>query len=243
MIKFFRHIRRALLSESKFAKYMLYAIGEIILVVIGILIALQINTWNNNKIEERKETKILLQLKNGLMSDKEVIETELIKLTNVQKSIKTLKNLLNNDRQVYELSMDTLFGKVYGMRNIRINRAFYEDLKSAGIQLIKNDGIRTKVVDLYENNYNQILSLINMEYHINEITRPYFLNNFQEIKFGISAHPTDYQKIWNDTRFKNIVDYRFKTLETNQIAVFNTTLNDIQILVNDIDAYLNSKEL
>ncbi|NNK79856.1 MAG: hypothetical protein HKO93_00030 [Flavobacteriales bacterium] len=53
MIKFFRKIRHRLLSESKFSKYLLYAIGEIVLVVIGILIAVQINDWN----EDRKVSK------------------------------------------------------------------------------------------------------------------------------------------------------------------------------------------
>lgn len=49
MIKFFRKIRQNLLSEGKTGKYLKYAIGEIILVVIGILIALQINNWNENR--------------------------------------------------------------------------------------------------------------------------------------------------------------------------------------------------
>ena len=49
MIKFFRKIRQQLLTENKFSKYMIYAIGEIILVVIGILIALGINNWNENR--------------------------------------------------------------------------------------------------------------------------------------------------------------------------------------------------
>ncbi|MFT6995454.1 MAG: hypothetical protein ACJA1P_002199 [Maribacter sp.] len=49
MIKFFRHIRKQLLSENKFSKYMLYAIGEIALVMIGILLALQVNNWNEAK--------------------------------------------------------------------------------------------------------------------------------------------------------------------------------------------------
>ena len=49
MIKFFRKIRQRLLTENKFSKYLIYAIGEIILVVIGILIALQINNWNENR--------------------------------------------------------------------------------------------------------------------------------------------------------------------------------------------------
>jgi hypothetical protein len=55
MIKFFRKIRQNLLSEGKTGKYLKYAIGEIVLVVIGILIALSINNWNNNRIEKKKE--------------------------------------------------------------------------------------------------------------------------------------------------------------------------------------------
>jgi len=52
MIKFFRRIRQQLLTENKFSKYVLYAIGEIVLVVIGILIALQINTWNEDRVKK-----------------------------------------------------------------------------------------------------------------------------------------------------------------------------------------------
>lgn len=62
MIKFFRHIRQSLLEQKKMRKYMTYAIGEIILVVIGILIALQINNWNENRILKQKELVVLQQL-------------------------------------------------------------------------------------------------------------------------------------------------------------------------------------
>jgi hypothetical protein len=210
-------------------------------VVVGILIALQINTWNNNKIEDRKETRILIQLKDGLITDKEVLESELDNLKQVQHSIKLLDDLLNDTELEYEKNLDTLFGKVYGIRNIQLNKAFYEDLKSSGIQLIKNDDIKTKVVSLYENNYGQILSLINMEFHVNEVTRPYYLKNFQHIEFGNSAHPIDFSFIWKDPQYKNIVDYRYKTIETNQIRFFNTTIKDIETMVDDIDSYLKSK--
>ncbi len=66
MIKFFRRIRQRLLRKSNFSKYLLYAIGEIILVVIGILIALQINNWNeaikNAKTEQEFYKEILSDL-------------------------------------------------------------------------------------------------------------------------------------------------------------------------------------
>lgn len=65
MIKFFRTIRQKMLNENKFSKYLIYAIGEIILVVIGILIALAINTKN-----EKRETRLVeLKYLSGIKSD------------------------------------------------------------------------------------------------------------------------------------------------------------------------------
>ena len=62
MIKFFRKIRQKLLSENKFSKYLIYAIGEIFLVVIGILIALQVNNWNENKKTEKLGKELFKEL-------------------------------------------------------------------------------------------------------------------------------------------------------------------------------------
>ena len=59
MIKFFRNIRQTMIKENKVSKYLLYAIGEIFLVVIGILIALQINNWNEKRVI-REETELRL---------------------------------------------------------------------------------------------------------------------------------------------------------------------------------------
>tara|TARA_R110000744_G_C19341610_1_gene559505 strand:+ start:1282 stop:1512 length:231 start_codon:yes stop_codon:yes gene_type:complete len=63
MIKFFRHIRQKILTENKFSKYLLYAIGEIVLVVIGILIALFINSWDQDRINKKNEYKYLDNIK------------------------------------------------------------------------------------------------------------------------------------------------------------------------------------
>lgn len=63
MIKFFRKIRHQLLSKNKGSNYLLYAIGEIVLVVIGILIALQVNNWNINRNNNKQEVILLNDLK------------------------------------------------------------------------------------------------------------------------------------------------------------------------------------
>ncbi|GGD93765.1 DUF6090 family protein [Planktosalinus lacus] len=69
MIKFFRRIRHKLLTENNFRKYLLYAIGEIILVVIGILIALQINNWNDRKQQHQSDIEFLNNLKGEIILD------------------------------------------------------------------------------------------------------------------------------------------------------------------------------
>ena len=74
MIKFFRNIRKNLLSEGKTSKYLKYAIGEIVLVVIGILIALQINNWNENRKTRVKENVIVKSLYDEFMFNSKYLE-------------------------------------------------------------------------------------------------------------------------------------------------------------------------
>lgn len=78
MIKFFRRIRQRLVSENKFSKYLLYAIGEIILVVIGILIALQINTWNDFRKKNNLKANYIESLKRDLSADVIYFKTQII---------------------------------------------------------------------------------------------------------------------------------------------------------------------
>ena len=81
MIKNFRKIRQKLLSEKKFSKYLLYAVGEIILVVVGILIALSINNWNDERKDNLKGKNILQQLKTEFKRDS-IDLSNYVKLTN-----------------------------------------------------------------------------------------------------------------------------------------------------------------
>lgn len=79
MIKFFRKIRKNLLTENKMSKYFFYAIGEIVLVVIGILIALQINNWNADQKTATEEISILNNLLESLYYAKEQSDIEILK--------------------------------------------------------------------------------------------------------------------------------------------------------------------
>ena len=105
MIKFFRKIRQRLLTENKFSKYFLYAIGEIFLVVIGILIALQINNWNQNLKELKKENELLISLQQEISANIKLLE--LLRINNdmyaadgseiIQTLVHSIDSLSNSD--------------------------------------------------------------------------------------------------------------------------------------------------
>ena len=79
MISFFRKIRQKLLQQNRVTQYLAYAIGEIFLVVIGILIALQVNTWNESRKSRNFEQEILSLIDQNLSRDSSVIAAELQK--------------------------------------------------------------------------------------------------------------------------------------------------------------------
>ena len=89
MIKFFRHIRKSLLQQNKTGKYFKYAIGEIVLVVIGILIALSINNWNENK-------KANTNFKKSLVNVFKDLEVDLNKAQDVISNYNRMNTISNN---------------------------------------------------------------------------------------------------------------------------------------------------
>ena len=97
MIKFFRKIRQNLLSEGKTGKYLKYAIGEIILVVIGILIALQINNWNNESKNRALEKSILTDIHHEFLQNKVQLDTVLLYHNRAYESTKKLVALFPID--------------------------------------------------------------------------------------------------------------------------------------------------
>jgi len=157
MIKFFRHIRKSLLSEGKTKKYLLYAIGEIILVVIGILIALQLNTLK----EEKQNKKIEQDYLNGIIA-------------NLEQDINELSGLLKKDTITFKAYTNILMPfkdpttKVYTpafiggtiapsqyTHQFDGNSIVFEDLKSSGkINNIESDMLRFALLEYYNDSEN-----------------------------------------------------------------------------------------
>jgi Zn-finger protein len=148
MIKFFRKIRQKLLSKGKTGMYLKYAVGEIILVVIGILIALQVNNANEQRKENEFEIKILNEITNNLQIDLEEIREDIDLMDDLNKACSNIKNyILIHDKPNDSLS--------YYSSILRVTPHFspitsaYDLLKSRNIGIIKNDSLRNEISFLY----------------------------------------------------------------------------------------------
>lgn len=136
MMKFFRNIRKNLLSESKTAKYLKYAIGEIVLVVLGILIALQINNLNEQRKENDKEQVVLKQLKSEFTANLSQLRSKIALRTDMMKDLEDCLFYFS----VQKVDSDSLFtAKLNSLLLPLTFDPIQNDLVSSGnIQIIKN---------------------------------------------------------------------------------------------------------
>ena len=151
MIKFFRNIRKQLLTEGNLTKYMLYAIGEIFLVVVGILIALSLNNWNNDKILRNAELKIYKNVKNQITEDRDLLVGIKDYNSTYFEQYKFANQLIaRNDRT----EIDTLVQiapNIYKYSDFNTSSSIYQNLVNSGdIKLLKNSAIIERIHSLEE---------------------------------------------------------------------------------------------
>ncbi len=151
MLRFFRQIRQKLLENGNIRKYFWYALGEILLVMIGILLALQVNNWNEAKKTESIEIKILQELLVALENDSSnvvnLFEPRMLTKENTIDSLLMFIELgttLGNEKlsSFYErLGTDFLY---------RFNAGPYQTIKSNGLSIISNQELRSSITSAYE---------------------------------------------------------------------------------------------
>jgi hypothetical protein len=151
MIKLFRRIRFNLMETGKTSKYFKYAIGEIVLVVIGILIALQINTWNENRKQNNQELYTLKQLKVEFEADSKKLDN-ILSIT--EGKITALKNLYRivSEQKSDSIKLPMVFftGEIIPFYDYSPT---YDELVSSGnLNMISNDSIKNAINDFINHN-------------------------------------------------------------------------------------------
>ncbi len=147
MIKFFRKIRYDLMEKNKTGKYLKYAVGEILLVVIGILIALSINNWNEKRINSNQEKIILTALKTEIVENQSLLSYETGRHTKVLKLLKELSSYISpNPDEINDRKLDTLMFSLGWLPRYTPKDGVINSIISSGkISLIKNNELSSKL--------------------------------------------------------------------------------------------------
>ena len=232
MIKFFRKIRQQLLTENKFSKYVLYAIGEIILVVIGILIALQINTWNQERLASIEEEIILKNINTEFLQNKETIKASIKGSEIAMVSGTTLFNLFGKDRsEIDNHNIDSLLFNSLEPASFRPSENTISDLLQSGrLQLLKNNRLKdlihewSKTMKSYVNSQVRIEAKIDEEY-VSYLSRNYSMKNIDRFSRLNWKNKTilkiDEFQIFQDIEFENLLDDYLYRLTTKDLNISN----------------------
>ena len=154
MIKFFRKIRQNLLMENKTSKYFKYAVGEIVLVVIGILIALQINNWNENRKDKDYEVMMLSEISRTLEGDIKNFDIMIQRMNKLDSSVTVMaQHVVDKSKFIDSLYLYRDARRDYYLNlgiTYQYNPGPYQALKSNSINKVSNDSLRNALIAFYD---------------------------------------------------------------------------------------------
>lgn len=190
MIRFFRNIRQKLAAENKIMAYLRYAIGEIFLVVIGILIALQVNNWNERRKDENFEHEILSLIDQNLEQDSVSLSFE---LSNTKLAIHLTDRLLEQVKlKNYTDSLNYWMGKIICFERFRSQSSAYEMLKAKGLENISDKTLQMTLISYYDESLYRIYqSFKDVELSFNTDWTPVIKQNFTDYNWTIYCKPTN----------------------------------------------------
>ena len=256
MIKFFRHIRQNLLMENKTGKpaakpsagkpagrYFKYAIGEIILVVIGILIALQINNWNELKKQRNEAHTFIKRLSEEVEQNIEITNREiLLEQQQVEKTKSLLEMFLWPQDKISSRAIDSLIFAIMSSNSIDIKTGTLEEgLNTGKVSLLTNSELKQKLYSLPAV-FEEIKRLETLESQdINDNMVPYMYDhmNFKNMDNAFS----EFSKTLGPSKFKTVENRRLLTSLKFENLVDNRYYNANQSLENYRELLTNLKSI
>jgi len=214
MIRFFRHIRKKLMEQNKIRTYILYVIGEILLVVIGILIALQINNWTETQKNNVREQIHLFNLRIDLQAD----SSGLARLNADLQQALYAKIKFEESVEFQNFGSDSLVkyfkDQYFILTDFIPNSTTIDELKnSSGLNLISNSKLRRQIVSLY-NTYEDLKMKLRLGTEKTQLILRYSSDKMDDIN-----NPTDNEisDLLRDSFFIN--QTRINYLGTQALAI------------------------
>ena len=245
MLKFFRKIRQKLLAQNKIGQYLKYALGEIFLVVIGILIALQINNWNEGRKAQKLSHDILLEIKENLKYNIQKAKEEIGSEYEVIQAIDIISEQFFEAR-TYHDTLDRHFHNSVYWPTASWRVSGYETLKSRGVEVVESKELRSSNIDLYEIKYGELAEIIRSSENYAQGTSMIVQTRFQ-YQFAISdklptsvgrARPLDFRELQKSQDFYGFLSF-WKVLRMEGVRLRNNVIAYSESVIDEIDKELN----
>ena len=238
MINFFRKIRKELANENQFVKYSRYAVGEIVLVVIGILIALSINNWNEDRKARKLEKFLLENLAENLEQNCEKLQNRISYISANRNYGEIILSAIEN--KSYHDSLETIFPKVLvNASSLQLSQVGYEAIKNKGFEIVHNEMLRTEIISFFEERqliFNTELKRGDIDAaHREKFIDEQFVQNLSKRIFK----PFNPEKLWKENYFyaliskKDSQNYVIGFLMDNHLKRSKTLLQNIKTELNN----------
>jgi hypothetical protein len=225
------------METGKTTRYLKYAIGEIILVVIGILIALQINNWNENRKDRFVEKTMLQAINNDIKTDISAIKSMLALELNMLSSNRELISILKDKQSKFRPEYKRTFKLINRYGVFFPQKMGYETLKSKGLEIIRNDHLRSEIVSLYDFQYGNTAEIMDIKKQMFLNSNPIF-NTFLETLDDGSRVPNDFNAVKNSALFMNYLT-QITAEKLTFISYSETALKAMETTSANIEKELN----
>lgn len=228
------------MGEGRTFKYVKYAIGEIALVVIGILLALQINNWNLERIDRLHEAKILHQLQADLRQN-EIEVTGLLELNRDRLRCCDSIHVYWQERRAVNDSLRYYFEKINSDGLFNNAKTTYEYIKNQGTSFLTNDSLRDQIVNMFEKEFENISTRERLSWKvvIDELRPAYNRELSTSNSIGTPGSlsvndPVFPERIWDDHAFINAIT-NLQWILKIRVTWLPETLERLTVLQTDVD--------
>jgi hypothetical protein len=223
-------------AQGNVRKYLVYAIGEVLLVVIGILIALQVNNWNNESARKDSEIDILQEINRNLSINVSELSAEISKQEGMISTINLIMEQIKNDIPPHD-SMGLRYASVAWGENFKIANSAFENLKTSGFNLVSSDTLRRNIIQLFNVSYDG-MAVMFQEVQVAEYANisPLYIRHIEYDEDG-NAIVNDFEDLKNDREFTNMLSSR-RVWKKDLINMFELLIKETQQLSKMIDQEL-----
>jgi len=212
------------MGKNKTGKYLKYAIGEIALVVIGILIALSINNWNEWRKERGTEREVLEDVANDLERNCEILVKVVEINDNADRSADLIISMIDQDQSVIDsLPTHLHFARLEATTRLSLSLAGYEVLKNQGFDIILSDTLKDAILDLYETSYPRMIKFADYVEGA-RLDRHKFINQHFITELGGLLTPIDLDELLDNINYFIFL----KRLKQDRYAINNRAKNSLQ---------------